>query len=230
MKRITHQAIREAIRARITGHEWALGERIPSEAEFAQEYGCSRTTVNRALQALADEGLVERKRKGGTRVRPVPAPYAEFRLPVFREQVESRGHAYSFEILVRENRRPAAAIAARLGVGAMEECAYLETLHRADDAPFAFERRWVSLAAVPGFEKADLSSTSANEFLVRSVPFTRGHVTLSAAAVRGPCARTLGVADDTAVLAMERSTWTGDLPVTFVRIYFAQGHAFDFDV
>ena len=74
MNNATHQGIREAIRARIVAAEWDLGERIPGEVDLAEEYGCSRTTVNRALQTLADEGVVERKRKGGTRVRPLPLP------------------------------------------------------------------------------------------------------------------------------------------------------------
>ena len=73
----THRGIREAIRARIVAGEWKLGELIPGEVDFAEQYGCSRTTVNRALQALAEEGIVERKRKGGTRVRPMPLPQAQ---------------------------------------------------------------------------------------------------------------------------------------------------------
>ena len=97
----THRGIREAIRARIVAGEWKLGELIPGEVDFAEQYGCSRTTVNRALQALAEEGIVERKRKGGTRVRPLPLPQAQVRIPLVREQVEDMGRTYSCEIVKR---------------------------------------------------------------------------------------------------------------------------------
>ena len=116
MNSATHHSIREAIRARIVASEWQLGELIPGEADFAQEYGCSRTTVNRALQALAEEGIVERKRKGGTRVRPLPVPQVQLRIPIIREEVEDTGKAYASRIMQRELSAPPAGIAARLGM------------------------------------------------------------------------------------------------------------------
>ena len=64
MNERNHISIREAIRGRITDGEWAPGAMMPGETDLAEEYGCSRTTVNRALQKLAEDGLIERKRSG----------------------------------------------------------------------------------------------------------------------------------------------------------------------
>jgi GntR family histidine utilization transcriptional repressor len=226
----THHGIREAIRARIVAGEWQLGELIPGEAEFAEAFGCSRTTVNRALQALAEEGMVERKRKGGTRVSPLPSPQAQLRIPVIRAQVESRAQQYGHRIVLRELRTPPAEIRARLQIGAESKAAYLESLHLADNQPFAFERRWVNLATVPGFAEADFSRLSANEWLIRRVPFSRGEVSLTATAADRQLAGMMGVDCGEALFTMERTTWFEDRAVTTITLYYARGYRLEFGI
>ncbi|WP_162814795.1 GntR family transcriptional regulator [Erythrobacter aureus] len=226
----THRGIRDAIRARIVAGEWKLGELIPGEADFAQEYGCSRTTVNRALQALAEEGLVERKRKGGTRVRPLPLPQASLRIQLLREQVEEAGSTYRCEIIERKLASPPPAVAERLKAGGDVRSVYLETLHLADEAPFAFETRWINLATVPQFEHAELGTLSANEWLVRTVPFTRGEVALLATNADRHTAEMLGTIDGKALLTMERTTWLDDRPVTTITLCYAPNHRIAFTI
>ena len=226
----THRGIREAIRARIVAGEWKLGELIPGEVDFAQEYGCSRTTVNRAIQALAEEGIVERKRKGGTRVRPLPLPQAQLRIPLLREEVEEAGRSYRCEVVERRIAPPPADIAARLDVSGGAAAAYVETLHFADDRPFAFETRWINLATVPEFETAELGELSANEWLVRTVPFTRGEVALTATSADTRIASLLDTGPGTALFMMERTTWLDERPVTAMTLRYAPGYRLDFAI
>lgn len=224
-----HQAIRSAIRDRIVAGEWKLGERIPDEADFAEEFACSRTTVNRAIQALADEGIVERKRKGGTRVRPLPLRVAQFPIPILRAQVESRGMAYSSRVARRERRPVPDAVAGRMAIDDAP-CLYLETVHLADGHPFAFETRWVNLETVPAFESADFTTISANEWLVRTVPFTRGEIGLSAVTAGTSLALALDVPEGSALLAMERVTWFEDRSVTTMTLYHRPDHRMEFEI
>lgn len=230
MNLATHHGIREAIRARIVAGEWKLGELIPGEAQFAGEYDCSRTTVNRALQALAEEGIVERRRKGGTRIRPLPAPQAQFRIPIIREQVENRGLSYGHRVVARERMNAPPEVCQRLQQPAGTQAAYLESLHLADDAPFAFERRWVNLATVPGFAHASLESLSANEWLVRTVPFTRGEVGLSATTADERLASMLGVDRGEALFTLDRTTWLEDRVVTTMRLFYGSGYRLEFEI
>ena len=230
MKRATHHSIRKAIRQRIVAGEWKLGELIPGEVEFAEEYSCSRSTVNRALQALAEEGIVERKRKGGTRVRPLPMPQAQFRIPLLREQVEGAGHSYQSRIRVREERSPSGVIRDRMKLETGVRCSYLETLHLADHRPFALERRWVNHETVPEFRTADLTELSANEWLLMTVPFSRGDVSLSASAADREASEALAVERGAALFTMDRITWLQGRSVTAVTLFYAPGFRLDFEI
>lgn len=230
MTATTHHAIRERIRARIKAGEYPLGTLIPGEAEFAEAFGCSRTTVNRALQALADEGIVERRRKGGTRVRPLPVPQAQLTIPLVREQVEATGQRYTHRVLARGIDPAAGEARARMRLGAKAPLMHLETLHLADERPFAFERRWVSLQAVPAFASADLTALSANEWLVREVPFSSGEVSLSAAGASEPVAAVLHVEPGAALFTLDRTTWFDEAPITTMTLSYRPPYALDFAI
>jgi GntR family transcriptional regulator len=56
------------LRNKIIEHEFVFDDYLPSEEETAQAFGVSRITSKRALNELADEGLVVRERGRGTRV------------------------------------------------------------------------------------------------------------------------------------------------------------------
>jgi DNA-binding GntR family transcriptional regulator len=63
--------IANAIRERILSKEWKSGEYIPSESAFAKHYSVSVGTAKAAVQALIEQGLLERVRGRGTCVRGV---------------------------------------------------------------------------------------------------------------------------------------------------------------
>ena len=58
----------EQLREQIMAGTWAIGARIPTEAELAQLTGTSRNTVREAVQSLVHSGLLERRQGSGTYV------------------------------------------------------------------------------------------------------------------------------------------------------------------
>lgn len=60
--------IHSELRREITSRKWQVGDKLPTDAEFARRFGCSTGTVNKAMASLAHEGFVERKTGAGTRV------------------------------------------------------------------------------------------------------------------------------------------------------------------
>ena len=51
--------IAEIFRAKIASGELAPGDRLPSIASLAQEYEVAKTTAQKVIEALRDEGLVD---------------------------------------------------------------------------------------------------------------------------------------------------------------------------
>lgn len=64
LKKLDH--VYQQLEYRITSGQWKVGEKIPTEAELAIEYRCSRGTVSKAVARLTHEGMVVRKTRAGT--------------------------------------------------------------------------------------------------------------------------------------------------------------------
>ena len=74
----SHVLVADVLRRRIALGGFVSGERLPAERDLAETLGIGRMTLRRAIQMLAEEGLVftTRGRSGGTFVSgqsPVPA-------------------------------------------------------------------------------------------------------------------------------------------------------------
>ena len=78
------QAVLDEVRRRIVRREWKPGDFIPHEADLAKQFGCARATVNRALRDLAEEGLLDRRRRAGTQVALNPVRKARLDIQVIR--------------------------------------------------------------------------------------------------------------------------------------------------
>lgn len=219
----SHHTVRQSIQQRIETGEWPLGALIPGEIALAAEYGCARTTINRALQALADAGMLIRKRKGGTRVCSMPVRLAKFAIPIVREQVEATGCQYKHQVVINILKVPQKEIATRLNLASGEQANYLETLHFANDKPFAFEQRWVNLKAVPTILTAPLHEISANEWLVKTVPFSSGDVVFYATNAEQKIADAIETTLGTAIFVSDRTTWFKEEFITKVKLYYQAG-------
>lgn len=63
-----YERIAGEIRQALTSGRYAIGDRLPSERDLAQQYGVSRPTVREAIIALEVDGLVEVKTNSGVYV------------------------------------------------------------------------------------------------------------------------------------------------------------------
>ncbi|MER6035534.1 MULTISPECIES: winged helix-turn-helix domain-containing protein [unclassified Streptomyces] len=72
--RLTSRQIADVLRERIRTGELKAGERLPTQAELAVEFGVERGAVRQALRALADDGLLSGVSKGSPPRVAEPAP------------------------------------------------------------------------------------------------------------------------------------------------------------
>ena len=66
-----------SVRTEILSGKWPLHARLPTDRALARAHGVGLNTVRRALGALVDEGLLERRRGSGTFVIGTPTPVQE---------------------------------------------------------------------------------------------------------------------------------------------------------
>jgi GntR family histidine utilization transcriptional repressor len=220
----SYQKIQADVLHRIRERVWPPGELIPGEVELAEEFKCARATVNRALRELADTGILDRRRKAGTRVALNPARRATMKIPVIRCEVEQHGSIYTHILRSQKMAIPTASIAAKLKLVTADKMLHMRTLHQADNKPFMYEDRWVNPRIVPEILKADLSKISTNEWLVQNAPFTSGTITLAAITATREIAKALEIDRATAILLLERITWHEATPITTARLAYAPGY------
>ncbi|MBX3573482.1 MAG: UTRA domain-containing protein [Mesorhizobium sp.] len=216
------RAIKEEMERRIATRQWAPGATIPAEEELAREFGSARATVNRALQELARAGVVERKRKAGTRVALHPVREARFVIPLVRQEIEAEGADYRYALLSRRVEPAPELVRARLGLSG--EFLHLRCLHLADGAPYQFEDRWINPASVPTALTESFAEISPNEWLVQNAPFSRADFSFRAARASASEAEILGLPAGEAVFVAERATFIGGAPVTLVRLVHPPGY------
>jgi len=215
-----HRRIIADIEARILSGEWPPGRRIPFEHELTAQYDCARMTVSKALTQLAGAGLIERRRKAGTFVTQPHSQSAMLEIPDVRAEVAALGLPYRFAIVARSKRRATRADRARFAVAADAWILALTCRHDAAQRPFCLEDRLISLAVAPDAADEPFADLSPGAWLVRRVPWTRAEHRISAVAARGQAAIALHVAEGTPCLVVERRTWSGEAPVTQVRVTY----------
>jgi GntR family histidine utilization transcriptional repressor len=217
------ESIRAEVLSRIRRRDWPPGALIPNEETLAEEFGVARATVNRALTELARAGVLERRRKAGTRVAALPVRKATLDIPVIRAEVEARGQRPGHRLLAQDARPIPPAVAARLALRPGQTMLYLQTLHLADSRPHVLETRWLNPAILPD-PTPDFAEISANEWLVGQVAFATGDIAFSAEPATADEAAALACAPGAALFITERTTFTDRAPITFVRLAHAPGY------
>lgn len=211
-----HAQIRRDIEARIMSGEWQPGERIPYEHQLMASYGCSRMTVNRALRALIDAGLLESRRRAGTIVSRPRIQRAALEIPDIRDEVAGQGEEYRLDLDRRDIRAATAEDRRLLQIDDGEVLA-LECRHHAGGRAFALERRLINLAAVPDAAGVDFAVEPPGSWLLAHVPWTEAEHRITAVNAGAKELVALGIAAGAACMALERWTWRGEERITYAR-------------
>jgi GntR family transcriptional regulator len=125
--------------------EGGPGDRLPSEAELCARFGVSRMTARQAVQVVANDGLIERKRGAGTFIRSRPVP-RDLGSPLsFSGSMRARGMSTTSQTLSRRATDLTQEETEALGLQSGARGFMLERLRLADGTPMAIER-----AVMPG--------------------------------------------------------------------------------
>lgn len=184
------------------------------------QYGCARATVSKAVQSLAGEGLIERRRRAGSFVARPPLQSAVLEIPELQAVVTGRGQIYRHEIVSRRTRRPDPAAPGEAALHGAGRVLALVCRHFADDRPFALEERLISLDVAPEAAAEDFSRIAPGAWLLDHVVWSEAEHRISATAADEETSTRLDLPSGAPCLMLRRWTWRGDEAVTYVRQIF----------
>jgi GntR family transcriptional regulator len=141
-----------------------VGEAIPSERQLSADLGVSRLTLRAALDELAREGYVIRRRGSGTFVSE-PKIAQELTMTSFTEDMRRRGMEPGSRTLSLEVVPAGARLGRFLHVSPSESIVVAKRLRLADHETMAIETLHVREALVPGLTQRDLDGRSFYDLL-----------------------------------------------------------------
>jgi GntR family transcriptional regulator len=159
-----HQVFRD-LKSALDDNEWKPGDRMPTERELAERYGCSLITIRHALGELVREGRIERTRGRGTFVLP---PRIERNIAgsmSFAEEMQRRGLDPTTKLVTARIEVAGEAVAAALGLAADAPVVYLERLRLGGGEPLILEQARLPAERFPGLMAFDLEQRSLYDIL-----------------------------------------------------------------
>ena len=143
--------------------------RVPGEQDLTEEFGVSRITAKRALNELADAGLVVRERGRGTRVvqRPV-VPAVTSSIEGWLENISLMGQSTKAEVLEFGYAEATDDIAAALDVPVGTQVQRAVRVRHFEGQPMSFLVTFVPAEIGRCFDRGDLSTTPLLQLLEKA--------------------------------------------------------------
>ena len=230
-QRPLYRRVHDAVLARIVEGDLPAGSMLPSEFDIAAEFGVSQGTARKALMALEQAGVLERRQGRGTFVAVTTPERALFHFFRLRD---AEGRQVVPELVAEEVRRRAADPADRDAFGAVEEVIELSRIRAIDGETRIREVIRVPATLFPGLaERAPLPNTLYVLFQKAfGVAVVRAEEALTAVAAGTEDAAALGVAEGTPLLEARRRAIDlgGRVVETRVSRYRLDGHHYRVDL
>lgn len=138
------------------------GDQLPSEAQLVERYGVSPMTVRRAINILADQGVVVAEQGRGTFVKPVAMSAATFQLGQFQNLFSDREQA-TVHLLETRILRADERVARKLGINLGQRTIYMRRLLSNDDEPAFYHREYLIYDPKRPIVEAELEVTALQQ-------------------------------------------------------------------
>ena len=195
-----------ALREQIMSGRLSDGDKLPTEQRIAESHSVSRVTVRRALDVLADAGLIRRRAGSGTTVcapdmkRLTAMNFNTLMPPLLEMGQKAKARLLSFSY---ERSPDYVTKAMRWKTSQVVQVATRVRL--IDEIPFSHLTTYVPANIAENYSENDLSTQPLFSLLERSgVQIINAHQTVSATLADPEVALAIGVAVGSALLSLDR--------------------------
>lgn len=161
-----YYAVKLSILNKIECKEYTPGCTLPTEQELVEQYGTSRTTIRKAMDELAQEGIVQKIQGKGTFVCKKVNPNRERKMPIgCGEVIRRQGLLPKRVQYVKEVTPCNKAEAEILHINEGDNVLRFDRLYLANNVPAIYTKSVISLKSLENLEKFDLVSFSMMEII-----------------------------------------------------------------
>lgn len=187
------------------------GESLPGEQKLAESFDVSRVTIRRALDALSQGGLIERRAGSGTKVcagsrnGQGAALGAALDFNTLMPQLVEMGQKTTARLLSFSYDVIPDFVASAMGISSEQKIQIATRVRLVDGVPFSHLTTYVPATIAENYSENDLATTPLFKLLERGgVQITEAHQTVSATLAGPEVADALEVAVGSALLSLKR--------------------------
>ncbi|MEO9525897.1 GntR family transcriptional regulator [Roseibium sp.] len=196
-----------SLRDQIADGRLADGVTLPAEQKLTEIFGVSRVTIRRALDALAEAGLVTRRAGSGTTVSTSGQPNRPMamNLATLMPQLVEMGRNTTARLLSFSYDTAPEFVARALQIESGEQVQVAIRVRSADGTPFSHLTTYVPAEIASNYSENDLATTPLFKLLELSgVQIRDAHQSVSASLAGPEVADALGIAVGSALLSLRR--------------------------
>lgn len=207
----------------IAAGELPPGSQLPAEDGLIARFQVSRTTVRKAIQNLAERGLVEIRRGKGTFVAQPRVVQELTELTGFVEDMQALGRVPSARLLDAEIVAAGQAVARQLAVAPGTQVMRIRRVRLADGVAMSLDETYLPREIGEQVVTHDLEAEPIFALLEQKydLPLVEAEYRLEAAIATSEVARALAVPPGSPVFLIERTSYcAGPRPIDYEKLYY----------
>ncbi|HTJ94811.1 MAG TPA: GntR family transcriptional regulator [Pararobbsia sp.] len=215
--------VEAALAARIADGTYAPGTQLPNEASLMSSFGISRTTLQKTMQNLVNQGLIEIRRGKGTFVSQPRLTQALTELSGFVEDMRVHGRQATARLVSKQVEKANDLVAGKLSIEPGTPVVHIQRIRIADGTPLSFDETWLPKTIGEKIIEHDLEVEPIFALLEQKydTPLLKAEYRLEAIVANKVVAQALEIKTGSAIFLIDRTTYSDEgQPVDYEKLYY----------
>lgn len=170
-----YEEIYQSLLGRIEKGEFPVGETLPKEFDLIEEYHCSRDTIRKSLQMLAQNGYIQKTKRKGS----VVLDCKRYEFPVsgvisFKELAQTMGGKVETIVTCCECITPDEKLRSKLNLSSKDQVWMIERVRRIDHESIILDLDFFNASIVTGLTK-EIAQNSLYEYIEQTLKLKIGY-------------------------------------------------------